>query len=772
MNKVKTVQLVYIFTLSILLLLLLDAVPTQLVSLKQTYAKVWSGGDLVVKQPSIHPINIQNQTVSESIKIGTMMLYEDSAYLVHLQLIDQNYPLYGELISDQPGYIEPGTIWIAEEFSKQHNINIGDQVAIGDQVLNVSGYVQKQDEQVFDFEAFSPSVYMRIDESASLGLITETSRLNYYTYIKTDDPMLASYLKNNIRADARLIEPEESLGRIDRVLSQVIDFLWVARLIGYMMAGFLIHLALEFYHHDRAKDIGIMMAMGLGRMRRLRYLSMPIMMSAIYAIILGSLCSLPILYVIDRLVSHMPIQIVLPGFELIKRAVGVFIIMVFSLSLIHISSLLGMSVIRLLRKHPRSINYPLMFLISSVIAMYSVVVSWEIITVTRSILMLVMVLMGIYMVLYVLIQTFMRYLQRGNIRSLLLLNGLRLYQYEYTFVVLFTACLLTLGIFIWHTQTQAISSWQATLPEESSNAFLVGIQPDEVELLKRDFLWLNDTFYPVVKGRLTSINNKTNQTYQEGRFIDHEVFNRQINLTMLDDLPENNAIIEGEWGDEGISAEEGIMDRLGLSLGDKLTFLIYDDVVTLPITSIRKVEWQSMRANFYFMFPMNAISQYPASYLTNAFLASNKRGDLTLLQQKYPGVAFLDIAMFIEQAQSLLSQIIYLATSVLVVMAIFGCAAFVQIISRQSGQKKQQSIFMAKLGISPMKYPVIKDELYFIMLLSSCIALTCGVAGIHYINTIITAKWYFDVTSLFMLLVPWGLTAVYVKLLENVMERT
>ena len=85
-------------------------------------------------------------------------------------------------------------------------------------------------------------------------------------------------------------------------------------------------------------------------------------------------------------------------------------------------------------------------------------------------------------------------------------------------------------------------------------------------------------------------------------------------------FPEHNVLVGGLWNDHGVSVEKGIARRLGLALGDQLTFTIYGTDITLPISSVREVDWQSLRANFYFIFPKGTLSAFPLSYMTSFFL--------------------------------------------------------------------------------------------------------------------------------------------------------
>jgi len=334
------------FTLSFVLVLLLDGIPSQLIDMKRLYGSVWVGADVVVKQPQASDLPQQildeGTAVSRSIKMSTMMLLQDDTYLIHLQLIDDQYPLLGRLAVYPNGLIPPGSVWMAEEFAQQIGLSLGDQVFIGDKSWTIAGFVTHQDEQVLDFKAFSPSVFMRYDQAADVGLISDISRLNHYTYFSSQDSsVLAQQLREQLPKDARVIEPSESLGRIERLLSQVVNVLWISRLLGYVMAGFLMHLALEHYHHHRARDIGILMALGVGRSRRIGYLCWPIVYTLFLGMIVGAGVCVPLIKGFAVLLNqNFPVEVVLPLWSLIQRACWVFTAIGDTLMLLHLSSML------------------------------------------------------------------------------------------------------------------------------------------------------------------------------------------------------------------------------------------------------------------------------------------------------------------------------------------------------------------------------------------------------------------------------------------------
>jgi hypothetical protein len=64
---------------------------------------------------------------------------------------------------------------------------------------------------------------------------------------------------------------------------------------------------------------------------------------------------------------------------------------------------------------------------------------------------------------------------------------------------------------------------------------------------------------------------------------------------------------------------EGI--TLGIKLGDRLGYEIAGSQLNGVVTSLRKVEWDSFRVNFFVVAPPGVLDLYPASYVTSFHLA-------------------------------------------------------------------------------------------------------------------------------------------------------
>src|SRR5699024_3756834 len=120
-------------------------------------------------------------------------------------------------------------------------------------------------------------------------------------------------------------------------------------------------------------------------------------------------------------------------------------------------------------------------------------------------------------------------------------------------------------------------------------------------------------FYPIVRGRLTAVNDKATATDvdngQDGGV------GRELNLTYSEQLPEGNRLLAGEWTKQAqsVSVESGLAERLQLSIGDSVTLDLAGQSVTAQVRNIREVDWESLKPNFYFIFSPDVLNEYSAT---------------------------------------------------------------------------------------------------------------------------------------------------------------
>lgn len=222
-------------------------------------------------------------------------------------------------------------------------------------------------------------------------------------------------------------------------------------------------------------------------------------------------------------------------------------------------------------------------------------------------------------------------------------------------------------------RTDLISSWRKATPPDAPDRFVINVQPEQGEAFKkalRDGGVTRFDWYPMIRGRLVAVNGQpvTPDEYEDDRA--KRLLDREFNLSNSADMPGHNQIVAGRWtvGEkDAISVEEGLAKTLGLKLGDNLRFDMGGQVSEAKITSLRKVDWGSMRVNFFVMYPVAQVRDVPISYIS-AFRAPAPR-PVTAGQTRppsfdnelvraFPNITNVDMSSTLSQVQRILDQVI------------------------------------------------------------------------------------------------------------------
>jgi putative ABC transport system permease protein len=167
-------------------------------------------------------------------------------------------------------------------------------------------------------------------------------------------------------------------------------------------------------------------------------------------------------------------------------------------------------------------------------------------------------------------------------------------------------------------------------------------------------------WYPMIRGRLVAVNGRA---VSAGDYVDaraRQLVEREFNLSHGSEMPSHNQLVAGRWvpGEAGgLSVEEGLAQTLGLKLGDTLRFDIAGQPAEARIDSLRRVDWGSMRVNFFVMFQVREMPEVPVTYIS-AFRAPAKPGFDSALSREFPNVTSVDVSASIGQVQRVLDQVI------------------------------------------------------------------------------------------------------------------
>jgi putative ABC transport system permease protein len=282
-----------------------------------------------------------------------------------------------------------------------------------------------------------------------------------------------------------------------------------------------------------------------------------------------------------------------------------------------------------------------------------------------------------------------------------------------------------------------LNTWQGNIPADAPNRFMINVQGQQKTDITQSLVNAGvpkPEFYPMVRGRLLTINERdiTPNDYVEDnakRLVD-----REFNLSYTDQLPPGNRITEGKWifGDSPqISMETGIAKTLKLKLGDQLTFEVAGEKITAPITSLRKLDWGSMRVNFFVIMPPAQLSSLPQSWITSYYQAPNQEALDYQMSQAYPNLTVVDVSASLQQIQDVLNKL----SAALGLLFAFTIAAAVLVlmaaISATQDERFRNAALLKAIGASRKTLAnIARIELLVIGLVAGTLAgLASGVAA-------------------------------------------
>ncbi|NOR81412.1 MAG: FtsX-like permease family protein, partial [Methyloprofundus sp.] len=230
-------------------------------------------------------------------------------------------------------------------------------------------------------------------------------------------------------------------------------------------------------------------------------------------------------------------------------------------------------------------------------------------------------------------------------------------------ILAFSITLLAI-ILSFTVRSDLINDWQKQLPDEAPNHFALNVFADQKDALDQELKQQGvkiSRFYPVVRGRLVEINSIPVQKIVSKESPGERAIHRDLSLTWSETAPEDNKIVAGEWHVQRnpglVSIEQKLAKSLKVKVGDTLTFTIGSQQITAQVDNIRKVDWDTMKPNFYMMFSSGSIDQFAHTFITSFYLPAEKKDLLNQLLKHYPAMTVLDVDLLLQQIKRILTQL-------------------------------------------------------------------------------------------------------------------
>ncbi|MBK1887597.1 ABC transporter permease [Marinobacter sp. DY40_1A1] len=673
-----------------------------------------------VPEPWITEAMDRGLETGRMVEFSTMVFGSDAFQLVSVKAVSNEYPLRGELEIQGPSEGSrvqvqngpaPGEVWINPRLLRLLDIQVGDTLEVGSRKLTVSGLVLREPDGGFSLSALAPRVMMHVDDVASTGVLQEGSRVKYVYLFAGEEASLECYYQ---WLQPQLEPSHEWEGVRDgetfsRSLDRAESFLLLGGSLAVLLAAVAVAVASRQYALSQRDTVALLKTLGLGSSGIGRLYLKRLGLWGVTGMVGGLLVALPLFWILTRLLSEAlerPVPFQLDSAAL-TPALLTAVVSLFAFAYPPIRRLRNVPAMRVLRSQPGETGREaLPDMLIAIVAVFGLV--WLYageVSLVISLLGGLALLLGALGVLgWVLVATLRKVRGGGHAWRLALVGLYRHRRASLSQIAVF-AMTLMLATTLILVRTSLLDDWQAQLPDDAPNHFLINIAPDAVDEVAA--YWEErgqplDQLYPMVRGRFTELNG---QPVKEVVSKDQRVgaLNRELNLTWMPSLPADNVIVEGSWFEEGqtdgVSVEADLAAALDLALGDELTFTIGSDKVNATVTSIRTVQWDSMKPNFYMAFPPGgALTNMPATWITSFHLPRDRKSELNEFSRRFPTVSLLEIDNIIERIQEIVRQVTQAIEAILVLILAAALVVMAAVVSATLQDRQREGALLRTLG--------------------------------------------------------------------------
>ena len=600
--------------------------------------------------------------------------------LASIKAVSPGYPLRGHLTLDgnetAKNIPAAGTVWVDPAMLDALKVHPGGKIKLGRAEFTVARTIEREPDRGTSFANFAPRVMLSLSDIGATQLVQNGSRVTYRLLVAGDTGAVAAFQKSmqdsithgNLRG-VTVESLESSQEDLRNTLDRARKFLSLVSLLSAMLAAVAVAMAARRFMLRHLDACAMLRCLGLTQnqvtvLYLLEFLAVGIAGSAIGAA-LGFGAHYVLIEWLGKLVTDdLPPASIGPGVQALVT--GMVLLVGFAVPpILQLRDVPHNRVIRREQDPPRVATVSSYAL--GLLAFLSLLL-WQAGDLKLSALTAGGFL-GCLLLFAVLAWLGLRSLRgmrtasrhsawRFAVSALQRRPGATVVQVVSLALGLMALLLLTV------IRGDLVDAWRKSTPADAPNHFIVNIQPDQEHDVAARLAQAgvkNPLLYPMIRGRLVRINDKaiTAQTYAEQRA--RRLVDREFNLSTMRDLPAMNRVVAGQWYDDSApeaSVEEGIAKTLGLHLGDKLAFDVAGQTVEAKVTSLRKLDWGSMRVNFFVIINPKAMADMPQTWITAFRLPEAANGFVNTLTRDYPNLTVIDIGSILRQIQSVVDQVV------------------------------------------------------------------------------------------------------------------
>ncbi len=615
----------------------------------------------------------------------------DQIRLVEIRCIEEGFPFYGHL-SLKSGIFKTNGLYLSQDLSDLWGGQVGDEFKVGEKIFSNLGIVTKDTSQGLRGFSLAPRIYLPLSLVKDAGLLKEGSTGSYARHFRVPNFSQQDFLKLQQEilkalpdAAIRVTLPQESSEQTARVLGLLTDFMSLAALIGLILSLVGIFYLYQSHLISRLKDFCLFHLYGLSKKDIV--LGVIGQFSIIFfSVVVGmSLLLIPIYEMVQSQLSSligMELATTLNLFELLKSMpflylLGVTILIPLLMGLLRTPMGAQLKAAKISLGTFRFYDFSPFF---TILLSYSVYLSHSF-KIGSLFFVSILLVLGVSTLVIKVTQIVFRkiFLRRPlNVYGLEIgLASRHLIHSGHKLTLSFLSLALGTTLISLVLQLDSLIQKEFTLDEKKPSLFLFDIQEEQLpDLLdfSRSFGVRLEGVTPLIRGRLDRVNgmkftrvpeNSTVRTREDE--VESRTKNRGINLTYRAGLSPSEKLLEGEDFSSSknenesltfVSLEERFAKRMGLKLGDKITFDIQGVEIEGIVKNLREVKWTSFYPNFFVNLSPGAIDEAPKTFL--AVLPKDfhhkKHAYQREIVRRFPNVSLIDVEELMLKLSSIFEK--------------------------------------------------------------------------------------------------------------------
>lgn len=653
------------------------------------------GGDLVINAD--HPIPAEWQAeatrrglqLAETVAFPSMVIGGKGDALVSqlasVKAVSIGYPLRGSLkVATQPngeGNVtdaipSPGSVWVDGSLLAALNLPVGGTLQLGEKRFTIERIIVVEPDRGAAFANFAPRIMLPLTELAATNLIQQGSRVTYRLLIAGEPALTKSFqqwmlnamARDNIKG-VRLESLESGRPEMRATLDRAEQFLSLVGLLSAMLAAVAVAMAARRFMLRHVDTCAMLRCLGMPQNQVTGLFVGEFVIVGLAGSLIGVLAGFAAHFVLlewlGKLVTtDLPPASFLPAFQGV--ATGLLLLIGFAIPpILQLRDIPHNRVIRREQALPQPLTLATYLL---GLGTFLGLLLWQAGNLKLGLLTAAGFLGGMAVFAIVawagtralqsLRSAFRNSAWRFAVTALQRRAGATVIQVVALALGLMALLLLTV------IRGDLVQAWHQATPPDAPNRFILNIQPDQRDAIAARMKAIgvaSPVLYPMIRGRLVSINGKevNGESYADDRA--RRLVDREFNLSTMEKLPPQNQIVAGHWLNNSqpeASVEEGLAKTLNLRLGDRLQFDIAGQLVEAPITSLRKLEWGSMRVNFFVILNPDMVAEMPRTWITAFHLPATVSGFVNQLTSTFPNLTVVDIGSILKQVQDVIDQVV------------------------------------------------------------------------------------------------------------------